>query len=355
MVKILLSMLFLISLNFYGCSRGRTNTLSSDKYADTQVSWKDITQFKSVSLAGNVVWIVTVKGDLVRLQDKDAIWMTEVKNNIGKLEVVSFSDSQHGWIVDKKGQVWQTANGGQTWSVISSLSKDEEHFYLPRQLLFIDESNGWLIDAFTIWHTDNGGKNWKDRFSTRNTDAVWQPYHASFVNPLIGWVSCTSGIIFHTIDGGKTWKMTVIDSNRTAFRDVQFINQQIGWISGLPDGGVYRSDDGGSTWQQQLSEAEGVHIRSIYFVNINEGYAVGWRPNVKDQTQLQAVALHTKDSGKNWSPVQVGENDPFFDQVYFADAQHGWLFSRDNIYSTADGGNNWDIVLQLPPINGKNN
>jgi photosystem II stability/assembly factor-like uncharacterized protein len=121
------------------------------------------------------------------------------------------------------------------------------------------------------------------------------------------------------------------------------------WTSGWPNGGIYSTSDGGKTWQLQLAEAQkhSIGIQSLYFVNRDAGWAVGrvWPENIGRES-THGIVLRSKDGGNNWQPIQVGEDEPFFDRVLFADAEHGWLFGRDKIYRTEDGGETWHIVLR---------
>jgi photosystem II stability/assembly factor-like uncharacterized protein len=65
--------------------------------------------------------------------------------------------------------------------------------------------------------------------------------------------------------------------------------------------------------------------------------------------------LRTLDGGATWSELRIGKNQPFFDRVTFYDARHGWLVGRDEVYYTEDGGQSWQVVVSLPPIQAKGN
>ena len=73
-------------------------------------------------------------------------------------------------------------------------------------------------------------------------------------------------------------------------------------------------------------------------------------PQNVERNLTRGIVLHTLDGGKTWQTVDIGKVEPFFHRVYFADTQHGWLFSRDNTYRTDNGGKSWSPVLKLPPI-----
>jgi len=92
-------------------------------------------------------------------------------------------------------------------------------------------------------------------------------------------------------------------------------------------------------------------IRSIHFVSKSEGWAVGSDKGKKNSNyDEQGIALHTTDGGRHWQFAQIRKDEPFYDRVHFTDAQSGWLFARDNVYHTNDGGVSWNIILKFPPI-----
>ena len=354
MIRVLVStLLATVTLALITCnSKGPISVrLNNDNHGlGSNIDLSAIPQFVNASFNGtDMAWLVTYEEELLLTQDGGATWKTLPKNTIGGFKVVSFINAQRGWAVNKNGQLWRTDDGGNNWIIITEPVSNNERLYLPSQLLFFDENHGWIIDAGSIWRTENGGVSWERVLSiTDANQTVWQPFHITFINPMQGWVSCSDGMIHRTEDGGYTWHTQKIESNRTTFKDVQFINQHIGWISGWPDGGIYHSDDGGNTWKRQLSGE--ININSIYFTTTEEGWAVGWTREVRCGISQCGIVLHSADGGKNWHPIQIGEVEPFFDRIYFTDAQHGWLVARDNVYRTDNGGQSWRVVLRLPPI-----
>ena len=64
----------------------------------------------------------------------------------------------------------------------------------------------------------------------------------------------------------------------------------------------------------------------------------------------RSIVLHTTDGGKNWKSIRAGENGSFIDRLFFANEKYEWLFGRDNVYTTHDGGKPWRDYLKLPPL-----
>jgi photosystem II stability/assembly factor-like uncharacterized protein len=180
------------------------------------------------------------------------------------------------------------------------------------------------------------------------SNGTWKPFRGSFTNGAKAWIATTDGVLM-TNDGGTTWQPRIV-GGKLGFKDVQFINDATGWIAG-GFSGIYRSDDGGMAWSQSFrGESDGIYLSSVWFSSITNGWAVGFQRNGELRDLRRAVVLHTVDGGKTWQKLQLGENDPFFDRVYFTDEESGWLFGRDNIYQTRSGGQTWQAVLRLPAI-----
>ena len=106
----------------------------------------------------------------------------------------------------------------------------------------------------------------------------------------------------------------------------------------------------------------GFGVRAAYFRDPEHGYALGNVP-CNNKPKHCATLLRTDDGGASWvklsvpkgiTPVDdVGSQSggscstngnvygPCVDQVLFADAEHGYLWSFHSVYWTTDGGHTW--------------
>ena len=175
-----------------------------------------------------------------------------------------------------------------------------------------------------------------------------QLYGGTFPDADTGWVTSTDNILIHTSDGGLNWKPLTIEAPRIDLRDAFFIDSLKGWVIARNKGGIYSTTDGGKQWETQPTASDN-RYRSIRFLNESEGWAAGLR-YVNDSRDRAAVLLHTTDGGRNWSEVETGVKERFFERVLFYDQAHGWLVARDTIYATKDAGKSWQLVLTLPLI-----
>ena len=291
------------------------------------------------------LWVVTESGELIRISNQG---MTHKVVQPEPFKVVAFSDSMHGFNVDRTGSVRTTSDGGNAWQQV--VSPQWENFDQPQQLVFNDASHGWLVGLYKVLRTADGGKTWQLTFSieTAGDGRMARLYGGSFPDSDTGWVTSTDNILIHTNDGGVNWKTVTIEARRMDLRDAFFINSLKGWVVPKGTGGIYMTTDGGKQWERQPTNDKR-SLNSIRFVNESEGWAAGWGYSDNSPDRF-AVLLRTSDGGRNWSEVETNLKERFFERVLFYDQSHGWLVARDNIYATRDAGKTWRAVLNLPQI-----
>ena len=94
-----------------------------------------------------------------------------------------------------------------------------------------------------------------------------------FLNPDTGWAislydsytQIQQGTVLKTTDGGTTWQ-TLIDSSKAVFRDVGFLDSQVGFIGTLTTGGtaqdtiiLYETMDGTKNGALTIEDGTGFH------------------------------------------------------------------------------------------------
>ena len=329
-------------------------SLSSASCAQ-EINWESLPQIKSMSLRSDRSWFVTAKGDLLRTTDGGKNWQTTPAKTIGGFQSVAMLNEQTGFAVNSRGKVWSSVDGGQTWAAKSELQAGDWHFNESNQMQFMDDLHGWIVEALTIWRTEDGGVNWGKAFSPFENKAKGQPVRGFFLGSDKAWVCGTYGELYITKDGGKTWITQQVSGRDATFTDVFFVDENTGWLAGYYPGQynnlLYRTSDGGKSWQLLPHAIKESSLNSTYFLNEKEGWACGeaWSNDTNGHFG-RGVLLHTTDGGQSWQSALTKDDDFFFERVWFVDRQHAWLFGRDNVYRTKDGGETWDVVLKLPPI-----
>jgi len=344
-------------------------------FTDTLTGW---------ACGGNSMNDANYGGFIYNTKDGGVNW-TKTNRNFGQLFKVRFSDKSNGWIIGQAGFLYRTTDGGNNWA------EQRERLYNFNSIYFVDENTGWAVGGSgIILHTTDGGDMWEEQNSNTNaglasvyaidqnniwsvggingnaivlhstdggnywysmiqnsTSMLWSIF---FINPSMGWSVGTNGVILKTSDGGNTWFIEYKDSiSSSAFYTIQFINNQIGWVTNGYTNQILKTTDGGSTWDTQETGI-GIWLQSLFFINENTGWAVG-------ENQGNNI-FKTTDGGETW----VAEYTPVhcdLSSVYFINPDTGWIGGSDysggkgKILKTTDCGENW-IEQQYPsasPLN----
>src|SRR4030066_1977700 len=133
---------------------------------------------------------------------------------------------------------------------------------------FINTTIGFAVgDESMILKTTDGGNTWIMKDVGQYSYLV----DVEFINENTGWVlDFYYGNIFKTIDSGESWSL-VADLEDYTYWDMYFINNSVGWLSG--QGYIYKTTNGGSNWTYQFSNSD-YSISSLFFLNEQSGWAI---------------------------------------------------------------------------------
>jgi photosystem II stability/assembly factor-like uncharacterized protein len=230
-----------------------------------------------------------------------------------------------------------------------------------------------VADALTDASFTNS--NWKMVRRSAETDKNLRTIH--FVDTMTGWAAGDAGAVYRTTDGGRTWK-PLLSGVSANINFIHFLDWNHGWMIGESSKGMGRglstndeadgetmlltTINGGRTWMIQKMP----NLISVFFTDLQNGWAVG----------KNATLLRTTNGGNDWKPVEEAQsvvglpvessNYNFgFRDVYFLDADHGWLIgnfygrAQSNIgglFVTADGGKTWKrvpLTLKTQHVSGR--
>jgi len=261
-------------------------------------------------------------------------WQTIYQNDDLELYSISFLDKDNGFVMadssgihvtnDWKFVLW-TEDGGNTWYHITCSTYDTVNefplydigsiFPISLNVLLttgdqvhksIDKGKTWvnvspqlrgstindvhIIDSITwlvakgnhIVRTNNGGQTWQTVFQT---DFMGAFDRFSFPSTNVGYANIgvkdydhalSAGLILKTIDSGVTW--TVMDPEPWKSGEVsipyicalQFITEEIGYISTFDEYKLYKSIDGGNNWTLVHNNNNSIGLE--YFISENIGY-----------------------------------------------------------------------------------
>ena len=201
--------------------------------------------------------------------------------------------------------------------------------------------------AFCEWHFQDSG----------TTETL---YDVCFVDENHGWAVGYNSTIIATTDGGKSWVRQVCPVDSFILRKVEFINEQVGYCIGdthplkglrVPDGTFFHTHDGGVSWRAEKFDLYNFwSMKDIVFVDENNGWISGLSSN-KEKHYDYGILIHTDNGGETWETLMEYNNGGItsFD---FIDENIGWAFcqglnaSSSEIYKTSDGGQNWTEIYR---------
>ncbi len=272
----------------------------------------------------------------------DGSWSWEQitdENNLGSRNLLLWpdaNDSQTLRVIDLDyPEVWETTDGGATWSLISS--KDEwetgwtgvDHAYGTSfngdaKTLGVDPSDPHALlwaDSQFLWATRDDGRSFAPLFTDEVAPGRWQSRGADNVVPFDLAINADSTHVYLA----------------------------------MPDLGCFRSDDYGASWQN-CNDPDYVGSWAGSGGNSMTVAADPTRPNVVWISQAEEIvgAFHTllrsDDYGATWAPANVGLPDGIPAGLSVnpnSPMDHRTLFITVNgdIYRSLDDGNTWTLVL----------
>jgi photosystem II stability/assembly factor-like uncharacterized protein len=282
--------------------------------------------------------ILVVLSVLINSHSATAQWIRQSPIPTEKrLLDVCFVNQDTGWVFGAQGSVFRTDDGGITWSDQSLQSN-----YDVMTGIFLDSVTGWISLSYaelgssgSIYKSVNGGNNWILQYENENSAIV----DLSFTDPDTGWALALcnrqypaeihKNFFLKTTDGGENWSLLDSIDQRWASR-IQFLNDTLGYLTGMYDPPLMKSTDGGMTWQAS-PHTTSTQLTDVYFFDPMNGYSCGNN------------FYFTHDAGQNWDYTV----SPDMKSVAAYDAYNGWAISYQKIYKFLDGGEELQVQKQI--------
>lgn len=120
-------------------------------------------------------------------------------------DIAFTSNPDHGWLVGTQANLFETNNGGETWSQ-KEIDLDNEKVSL--EAISFDGDEGWIVGQPSILlHTVDGGSSWSR--IPLSSKLPGSPLSIIALDQSTAEMVTNLGAIYKTTDGGKNWKALV--------------------------------------------------------------------------------------------------------------------------------------------------
>jgi len=171
------------------------------------------------------------------------------------------------------------------------------------------------------------------------------------------WASGSNGTIVRTEDGGGTWRaLTIPDSAKLDFRDIDAVNDRTAYVLSIGNGEqsrIYKTTDAGASWREQfVNHDPKAFFDAMSFWDEARGIAFS------DSADNQFNIIMTTDSGSTWTrippdrlPAALPNEGAFAasgTNIHTGDRDHVWIgtgaASQARVLHSSDGGKTWTIA-----------
>jgi photosystem II stability/assembly factor-like uncharacterized protein len=271
----------------------------------------------------------------------------------------SFITPNEGWVVGIQGDMYHTADGGQTWTTLHAPGS-VTGTPLYRSVVFISPTVGFVGDLNNFSNPDHN----RALYVTRDGGVTLTNITSTIVGPepvgLCGMFSPDGVSIFgvgrwngpavfvRSTDAGATWQSMSLAPMLSGAVDVYFFDKLHGIIAGARGDGstaaeqavsravVLGTTDGGNTWTERyVSSTIGHRLWKISFPTPQTGYiaAQGSGP--------ERFVIKTTDGGQTWKEIFIPTSAGGFDGAGFISENVGWIGADTIAFETVDGGKSW--------------
>ena len=195
------------------------------------------------------------------------------------------------------------------------------------------------------------------QWMTQTTGVTARLRGVSAVSTRVAWASGADGTVIRTADGGRTWqRLTVPDSAKLDFRDIDAIDERTAVVLSIGAGGasrIYRTSDAGATWELQFANTDpDAFFDAMAFWDADRGVAFS------DSVNGRFVITVTRDGGRTWSRVPPDALPAALpnEGAFAASGTNVAVFGRDLVWigtgaaarsrvlRSTDGGRAWRIA-----------
>lgn len=263
------------------------------------------------------------------------------------ISTVSFANAGQGLMFRADGLFYSSGNGGQTWTALPKPTADLRPglWSSPASVAWLGDKRLGLVDGSgQLWISADSGQSWavpagiptKRWGQVRIQDDKFQwvvpPVCPAYLyDDLFICPSNETSTVLTSSDGGQQWTALELPLRQpTALH-----RSAAGRLTAIGEmGRVLQSGDGGKTWTERSTPVKRA-LLAFHAFDDKQFWAVG-----------PGVALVSADGGETWtSSAALTAADPYQEvlDLRFGDALHGWAVGRYGLLlATRDGGKTWE-------------
>jgi photosystem II stability/assembly factor-like uncharacterized protein len=283
---------------------------------------------------------------LVKTTDGGESWIP-VFTTAG-VDYLSFIDPITGYAFLRSSvvpnRIIKTSDGGRSWTPVGDIGG------FVADLIFSNELEGMAIvsnsdagvSATKLIRSKDGGQTWE---LLRVSGAGINGFRSIlFFDGEYGIIREGFDRLIATQDGGESFydvgDISVEDN------DIQFVSMEYGWK--ILDERLWETQDSGRTWKSLPFD---FLVKGFQVLTEGTAWVLAGNCRAESIIYCEPQLLSTADGGQTWTLIDF-EADQFRsyspeDSFYFIDKDIGWIFLRDGLYQTRDGGASWYQVDSL--------
>jgi photosystem II stability/assembly factor-like uncharacterized protein len=264
-------------------------------------------------IAGEFDFSASRKSTLLRTNDGGNTWTVDLLN-IKNLKVEGITASggrvfiSATDLVRGKQIIYQSIDEGRNWQLFN-----EEMTYLPQ---FYDMENGLSLFGQRILKTSNGGVGWDSVF---NVNLMTPPFiqlagQSAFVGAGSLHDNFMAGILLKSVDLGTTW--TQLAWNDAGVSNMHFVDADYGFVISF-SGEIFKTEDGGNSFNMVHS---GISTSSpgCFFISSSEGF-------YSNRNEI----FWTATGGQEWDLVFADETVSMNNKIVYA--SNGFIVGKSGL------------------------
>ncbi|HNR18812.1 MAG TPA: T9SS type A sorting domain-containing protein [Bacteroidia bacterium] len=191
----------------------------------------------------------------------------------------------------------------------------------------------FLTTAQTAWYQITSGT--QKKLNTIN-----------FPSASVGYIGGNDSLLLKTTNGGFSW--TPLNYSGVTFfpggehiLNLQFLRDDVGYMTVGPYSGTYKTIDGGNNWIQLPMPLNQCYNQGLYFFNQNDGFIGGsgcFQGEIIGRINGGAWASTTLNAATLLPANLIVDFDFYNSSLGLAASRSGYIFR------TTDGGVNWDSI-----------